>query len=426
MVAALRHAGFRWVWFGQLLSQFGNAVFAVVGLWQLQLRDPILLSVAGVASILPTLLATIGGAVVDRSDPRRLMLLTDLLRGAGLGAALFGLVAAPALTPALIIAVLALNALGGAFFGPAEMVAIPYLVPDADLPSANGLMSTTWQISNAVGSALGGAALAGLGLVAIFGFDLASFWFSAMAIFFLIRIGTGAPRLAARLERQRARSASDPTPLWATLTAGWAALKQIRWLITIMPLVVVVNFAAYGAFIMLPYWVRHVLHANVAWFGIVDAAWAGGMLAGSILTGVFARYSLRRVVGAMAIITSVLVIAFIAVPSPVEAAAALVVAGAANGVLNALVNTLFQRLIPEDLQGRAFGLIGTVMSAASPLAAIVAGLTLHALPLWWMWGLFAATGAVLGVALWMKLPDQAPRASSAPAPTLAESGAPHV
>lgn len=407
MISALRHRAFSWLLTGQLLSQFGNAVFGVVGLWQIQLRSPVLLSVAGLAMMLPAVVSAVGGAVVDRVDPRRLMLWTDLLRGAGLLLALLGLFALPGFVPGLIIAVLALNSLGGAFFNPAETVTLPHLVPAEDLPSANGLMSTTWQLSSAVGSALGGVALAGLGLATIFGFDLLSFWFSAMALVFVIRIGTGASHFQRHAERP-GKPETPREPFWKAVTGGWQAIRSLRWFVTLIPITLVANFAGNGAFIMLPYWVRHVLHANVAWFGLVDAGWAGGMLCGSLLTGLFRAFSLRRTVALMTGLQALFVAGFIVASNPALAALALALAGAANGILNALMTTAFQRLIPEALQGRAFGLLTTIMTAANPLAAIVAGLTLHVLPLWWMWALLVVSGLGLGVGFWTRLPEKVP------------------
>ncbi len=35
-----RYPGFRWLWTGQLLSQLGNAVFYILGLWEIQLKSP--------------------------------------------------------------------------------------------------------------------------------------------------------------------------------------------------------------------------------------------------------------------------------------------------------------------------------------------------------------------------------------------------
>lgn len=172
---------FRWLWTGQLLSQFGNSVFLVMALWEIQLRDPVLLSLAGLAMMLPQLLAAVGGIVVDRMDAARLMLWTDIMRGGAVLLGLLVLMGQPAWRSWIIIVVLAVNALGNALFGPAESVVMPRLVVESELPSANGLYSLTFQLSNAIGAAIGGAAIAAIGVSAVFGFDLGSFWFSALA-----------------------------------------------------------------------------------------------------------------------------------------------------------------------------------------------------------------------------------------------------
>ncbi len=39
-----RYPGSRWLWIGQMLSQLGNAVFLIMGLWEIQLRSPCLLA----------------------------------------------------------------------------------------------------------------------------------------------------------------------------------------------------------------------------------------------------------------------------------------------------------------------------------------------------------------------------------------------
>ena len=86
-----RYTGFRSVWVGQLLSQFGNALFLIMGLWEIQLRSPFLLSIAGLVLILPASLAVVGGTLVDRSDPRTIMLWTDVLRGMAVALGLLAL-----------------------------------------------------------------------------------------------------------------------------------------------------------------------------------------------------------------------------------------------------------------------------------------------------------------------------------------------
>ncbi|MGC8487797.1 MAG: MFS transporter, partial [Clostridia bacterium] len=154
-----KYEGFRWLWIGQLLSQLGTAVFLVMGLWEIQLRSPFLLSIAGLAMMIPSSLAVFGGVIVDRYDPGRLMLWTDVLRGLALGLGVAALYIHGALIAAIII-LLGINSLGGSLFSPAEGVLVPRLVADGDLPAANGLYSVTYQLAEALGAAVGGAAIA--------------------------------------------------------------------------------------------------------------------------------------------------------------------------------------------------------------------------------------------------------------------------
>lgn len=64
-----RYPGFRWLWIGQMLSQLGHAVFLIMGLWEIPLRSPFRLAVAGLVMVVPSLLAAVGGVLVDRTDP---------------------------------------------------------------------------------------------------------------------------------------------------------------------------------------------------------------------------------------------------------------------------------------------------------------------------------------------------------------------
>jgi DHA3 family macrolide efflux protein-like MFS transporter len=398
VLTALRVPGFRWLWTGQLLSQFGNAVFLIMGLWEIQLKNPLLLSVAGLAMMLPQVLAAVGGIVVDRFDGRRLMLWTDILRGTAMILGLLLLTVTPAWRIWIIIALLAVNALGNALFGPAENTVLPTLVAPADLPSANGLYSLTFQLSSAVGSAIGGAAIAAVGVTLVFGFDMGSFWFSALAILLMMRV-TAAPPGANR-------GALSGAEEHVGFRAGWKVLSGFRWLVILLPIVVLANFSGNGAFLLLPYWVHHHLHASVAWYGLTEGAWAFGTVAGSLSAGSLGRFPIRRVVGFSGIVQAGLLGAFALITGTTAAAVVFFFAGIANGLVNALLFTMMQRAIPAAVRGRAFGLLMSVLSAANPLAATVAGLSVHVLPVFWWYVGSAVTGGALGVGLWTLIPDE--------------------
>ncbi len=386
-----RYPGFRHVFWGQLASQFGNAVFLIMGLWEIQLRAPFLLAVAGLAMMVPSGLAIVGGALVDMHDPRRLMLWTDIVRGGAVGLGMLALLLHAPLVP-VIIGLLAVNSLGSALFSPAEQVILPWLVEDRDLGQANGVYSLTFQLSGAVGSFIGGAAIAAIGIQVIFGVDLASFWLSGLAIWLMMRLVALRPRPTSD---DRAKAGSQN--ILVVLKDGLRALSVMPWLLRLLPIIMLTNFAFAAAFTMFPYWCRHVLRVGSVGYGSVDAAWAVGLVAGSLLVGRFNGWSFRSVTVFLGTLMGVTILVFAATRAAVPAGGLLLLAGAANGVLNAIVVTIMQRLVPDDLRGRAFGAFAALLTLSQPAGALLSGVLLHVAPLWWPWA--AAGAASLGLAL---------------------------
>lgn len=400
----LRYPGFRWLWLGQLLSQMGNAVFLIMALWEIQLRSPFLLSIAGLAMVVPSLLAMVGGVLVDRYDPRRLMLWTDALRGTAVAAGLAALFIPGSLVPVVII-LLGLNSLGAALFGPAESVLVPWLVQHSDLPQANGIYSLTYQLSTALGAAIGGAAIAAIGIRLVFGLDLGSFWLSALAILLMMRTVAARPRTALSSSAPEAeRGSAGGGGMLASFREGYAALKPVPGILPLMPIIVLTNFAFAAAFTMMPYWIHQALHANAVWYGLIDAGWAGGLVVGSLLTGYFGRGSLKSSLTILFGVQSLLFGAFAASSLPILSGLLLLSAGVANGIGNALFFTLLQRLIPDAVRGRAFGMLMTLLGVANPLGTLMAGLLLHVLPLYWSWAFAALVGLGMAVGIWVVMP----------------------
>ena len=430
-----RYPAFRWLWFGQLLSQFGNAIFMIMGLWEIELRSPFLLSIAGLAMMLPTLLMVVGGTIVDRHDPVRLMLGTDLVRGVAVGLGLLTLLLPGSLAWA-VIGLLLVNSLGGTLFGPAEAVLLPRLVTDADLPGANGIYSITSLLSGAIGSAIGGAAIVAIGVRPIFGFDMASFWLSALALWLVLRtLGPSFRRVMADRLREApeagdfavrstavepsppsAKESPDPSTVPKTLRSpsllaqireGLYGLKALSWLLRLVPLILVTNLAYNAGFTMLPYWSRHHLHATAFGFGMIDASWALGMVIGGLAVGRLSRWPLLRVLAVIGSAQGLMTLGFAFSHSVSLSATLLGLGGIANGMTNALIFTMLQRVIPERVRGRALGAFVSLLTVASPLGALVSGLALHVLPLSWSWDLGGVSILVLALIMWGMRIDEA-------------------
>ena len=130
---ALRHRDFRLLWSGQAVSLIGDAAFLTALSWKTTTvagsgKLGLVLAVEG-AGLLATLL--IGGALADRYERRRLMIISDLWRFAAVGM-LAVLDATGHLSFGALIVLAALVGLGDGFFYPAVGGIIP-LVVDAPL-----------------------------------------------------------------------------------------------------------------------------------------------------------------------------------------------------------------------------------------------------------------------------------------------------
>ncbi|MGC8489145.1 MAG: MFS transporter, partial [Clostridia bacterium] len=251
------------------------------------------------------------------------------------------------------------------------------------------------------------AAIAALGVALVFGIDMSSFWLSALFLWLMVRSLRHAAPTPAEIAAPAAPSEDrEPAvPFLSHLREGLIALRRLPIVLKVLPVVVLANFAYVAAFTMLPFWIRHSLHTTVLWYGLVSAAWAAGLVLGSLGAGLAGRWSMRRgtavTFGVQALFTGV----FAVVRIPGLAALDLLVAGVGNGVANALTLTLMQRLVPEELRGRVFGLMMTLFTVANPLGTLAAGFLLHVLPLWWAWAFSAIIGFVLAADLYLAIPE---------------------
>src|SRR4051812_31591996 len=223
---------FRLLYIGQTISQLGDwfnavAVFAL------------LLDLTGsatavawmmVVEFLPVaIVGPLAGVVVDRVDGRRLMIVTDLLRGC---LVLVLLVIRRPDQVWIAYVVMALIVGAQAFFEPARTATIPNITSTEELMPANALSSATWSAMLALGASIGGLVTAVAGRNVAFVVNALSFFASAYFI---------------------ARTQYDATPADAVRPAGFLALTGITDLVEGMR------------------YVRH--HSHVAALMLVKAGW---------------------------------------------------------------------------------------------------------------------------------------------------------
>ncbi len=173
---------FKQLWLGQVVSQMGDW-FNTIALYTIILnltgsgRD---IGLMMVARFLPSFVfGPLSGVLADRFSRRSIMIVSDLLRALVVLGFLFVRRADQLwILYVLTIAQLALST----FFEPAKTAAIPSIVSDRELVTANALSSVTWSVMLTLGAAVGGIITGWFGTDAAFILDAFTYLLSAALI----------------------------------------------------------------------------------------------------------------------------------------------------------------------------------------------------------------------------------------------------
>jgi MFS family permease len=393
----LAQRDFRLLFGGSTISAIGDQFTLVALPW-------LVLKLTGSPAALGLVLATmalpraafmlIGGAVVDRLSPRRV-----LLAARAVNALLVSLLAALVLGGAIhmwLVYALALGiGLATAFAYPAGSAILPQLVAPAQLRAGNALFMAMRQLSMLVGPALAGLLISagahgghggmadanGLGLA--FGVDALSFVFS-LASLALIRVhGDRHPR---------PHGGGVLANVGAGIRAVWADLPLRAF---VLYAAVVSVFVGGPIQVGLPMLADTRLDLGAASLGILMTANGGGMLVGSMLSGLAAKL-VRNRLGLMVLgIDGLAGLALAALGldhSTLTGAALLATTGILGGIVQVTIVSWIQRRVAPEMMGRTMSVLMFTFMGLGPLSAAIAGslLKLVSLPT-----MFAAAGLAL-------------------------------
>ncbi|WP_285114997.1 MFS transporter [Leifsonia sp. fls2-241-R2A-40a] len=349
---------FALLWVSQALSQFGTSVSSLAyPLLILQLTGSAaeaglvgaVVAAAGLATRIPA------GSLADRRPPRALMLAADGTRAALL-AALAAAVASGAAGTGLVIAVVALEVMAGAVFGPAEFRMIRAITPAADRALAVGRMQSRAQLAGLVGPLAGGV-LFGVAPWLPFAVDALSYLASLVLV-------AAVPRIAGA-----AVSATTRAGAWRWLRRDPLLLTAGLWVAGLTA-----TFSAVGLIVIV---VAQDRGAGSAGIGLMSSISAAGGLVGALLTpAVQRRLHPGAVFRLAALVDTAATLALI----PLQSAVLIGVAGAVAFLTAPLVSaSLFgevARRVPDELVGRVQSTMVLVAGLAAPITPVLAGLVL--------------------------------------------------
>lgn len=348
-------------------------------------RDPALVAGATFASRLPWFLfALISGALVDRMDRQRVMVVVNSLRALGFG--LLALSVATASVDIVVVYVVAF-ALGVAetFFDTSSEAIIPRLVEPEHLPAANARLQGLEFVANSFAGPPLGAFLFTVMMAAPFIFNAGSYAVAAVA---LALIGGGyrshrAPTMAMRQE----------------IGAGLAWLWGQRVVRTVSMLAGATNMLTFAIIAVFVLYAQDILDVSDTGYGVMLATIGVGGLAGALFAPrVVARLGPGGTLR-LALFTQLAVVAvFTLLTSPVAAGALLFFYGATISMWNVVSVSLRQSLTPDELRGRVAGAARTLAFGSMPIGALLGGMVASAFGLRAPF-VFAGLGYVVAIAL---------------------------
>jgi predicted MFS family arabinose efflux permease len=174
---AFQYRDFRLMWFGACTSSIGTWMQIVAQGWLIYRlsHSAFLLALDQFLAGIPIfLLSLIGGVVADRTERRKILLVSQYVQMACAGI-LTVLVATEVVRVWQILSLSFVAGVAQSFGGPAYQALIPTLVDREDMPNAIALNSIQFNLAVTVGPALAGITLARLGEKWCFGLNALSF-----------------------------------------------------------------------------------------------------------------------------------------------------------------------------------------------------------------------------------------------------------
>jgi len=361
--APFRHTAFTLLWIATVVANVGTWMYNAASGWLMTSLDPdpLIVSLVQVANTLPMfLLALPAGALADVVDRRRFLFWNEAAITA-LSAVFAAFVALELVTAHLLLLFTFLIGIGGALTAPAWQAIVPQLVSKGDLAPAISANSVGFNISRAIGPALGGAAIAWSGIAAPFWINV----ISNLGVLGVLWWWRSPQRSEARLPAERVSNAVVTGIRYARYNAHLRA--------TLMR---AVGFFLFGSayWALLPLVARNQIAGGPELYGIML-----GVIGVGAVTGAFILPWLKQMLGpdwvvaAGTVGTAVALILFGLARDTLTGLLASFIAGTCWIAVLATLNVSAQIALPEWVRGRGLAVYMTVFFGGLSLGSMIWG-----------------------------------------------------
>ena len=354
------------IWFGKFISTVGSSITGfALGIWIYQHTASVTdLALTTLSTTLPSvILSPVLGALVDRSDKRWVLFISDL--GSGLCTGAMGILL---ITGNLeiwhIYLIRGINSICVSCQVPAYTTAITLLVPKDQLARANGLVQLGSSIAQLISPLLGGLLIATIEIQGIILTDLATFIFSLIILLF-IQFPESPTKTSKELLEER-------TSIFSEIAVAWNYIRTKPGILGLIMFFGLINFLfAFVGVLTVPLLMSFT---SPTVMGFLMSIGGSGTLLGSLALTIWGE----KLTKINYLFISMLLSGLCIVVVGLQAKAWLIATAGfffffVTPIISSSIQVMLQKKVQVDLQGRVFAFSGTICGVLISFAYIISG-----------------------------------------------------
>ena len=367
----LKNRSFLLLWTGQIISNFGdrlNQMALIALVYKKAPGSTIELAKLIFFIVIPVfVIGPIAGVYVDRWDRKRVMVISDVLRGILVLSIPFFVLIFKNFIPIYILVFLAFSITR--FFLPSKMAIIPDIVPREMLLMANTLSDTTRMIATFIGFALAGLIVERIGAIKGFYIDAVTYFISALFIANMVVKRMLSNFREDILKTREAIKTAIRKSVWADIKEGLMFIiehREMRFVIrTYFFLMAGIGAVSCSMIVF----VQEAFGSVTRDFGILFMFLGLGALFGVMLYGRFGQRLEKEIVILSCLLSCGVFLTLFAViarftQSAWPSGAFMFMLGFSAGPIEASLRTMVHEFIPQEARGRIFSSLEAVIHLA--------------------------------------------------------------
>jgi len=322
-------------------------------------HSPFLLALDQFLAGLPIFLfSLLGGVVADRTERRKILLVSQYIQMAS-AATLTILVAAGLTRVWPILCLSFISGLAQAFGGPAYQALIPTLVDRDDMPNAIALNSIQFNLAVTVGPALAGITLARLGEKWCFGLNALSFL---------------APIVSLSIITARFLPEKSGESMFESLKQGIHFIWNKGAMVALIVLAFCMTFLSMPMRTYFPVFVKDIFHRGPETYGNLMSLMGVGSICGSLaVASVGNMHRKGRFALTMLMVLGAGIAGFSLSKFLPLSYVMLLVVGASMMAVFATVTSLVQLIVTNEMRGRVMSVYNFAFRGGMPIGNLVSG-----------------------------------------------------